>query len=82
MSLKSSYTGIQILIKVPYIRFQLIYRSAGSNKSSVTAMFYALKVTNATIITFLLTRSGGISWNLLLRPFKPLVEGITLLRRK
>ena len=82
MSLKSSYTGIQILIKVPYIRFQLIFRSAGSNKSSATAMFRALKVTNAIIITFPLTRSGSISWNLLLRLFKPPVEGIIPLRRK
>jgi len=82
MSLKSSYTGIQILIRILYIRFQLIYPSADSNKSSVIAMFRALKVTNAITIIFPPTKSGGISWNLLLRPFKPPVESITPLRQK
>ena len=82
MSLKSSYTGIQTLLKVLYTPYQPIYHFVVFNKSSVTATFRALKVTSKRDITYLLIRSGGISLNRLLRPFRSPVENTTPLRRK
>jgi hypothetical protein len=51
---------LQILIKVLYIRFQTIYRSAAFSKSSGIVIYLALRVMKETDITYLLIRSGGI----------------------
>ena len=82
MSLKSSYTGIQTLLKVLYTPFQPIYPFVVLNKSSVTVTSRALKVTNKRDITYLLIRSGGISLSRLLQPFRPPVENITPLPQR
>jgi hypothetical protein len=82
MSLKSSCTGIQTLLKVLYTPFQLIYHFVVLNNSSVTATSLALKVTNKRDITYPLIRSGGISLNRLRRPFKRRLAIIIPLRRK
>jgi hypothetical protein len=77
-----SYTGTQILIRGLYTQLQAIYPSAVFNKSSVTATSHALKVTNKIGITYPLIRSGGISLNRLLRPFKKRLVIIIRLRRR
>jgi hypothetical protein len=82
MSLKSSCIGIQTLLKALYTLYQLIYHFVVLNKSSVTATSLAPKVTNKRGITYLLIRSGGISLNRLLQPFRPPVENIIPLRRR
>jgi hypothetical protein len=82
MSLKSSYTGTPTLIRVHYTQFQAISPFVVFNKSSVTAIFRALKVTNKRDITYPLIRSGGISLNRLRRPFKRRLAIIIPLRRK
>jgi hypothetical protein len=82
ISLKSSYTRIQTLLKVLSTPYQLIYYFVVLNNSSVTATSLALKVTNKRGITYLLIRSGGISLNRLLQPFRPPVESITPLRQR
>jgi hypothetical protein len=82
MNLKSRYIRIQILIRALYTRFQLISPFADLNKSSVTAIFLALKVTSRRGITYPLIRSSGISLNLLLYLYKPPVANITRLHLK
>ena len=47
ISLESSYTGIQTLIKVLYTQYQAIYPFVVFNKLSVIAISHVLKVTNA-----------------------------------
>jgi hypothetical protein len=82
MSLELSYTRTLILIRALYTQLQAICPFVVFNKSSVTATFRALKATNKTIITCLVIRSGGISLNRLLRPFKRRLASIIPLRQK
>ena len=60
-SLRSRCIGIPILIRVLYIRLQIIYHSAVLSKSSAIAMSPAQTATKAKDTTYLLIRSGGIS---------------------
>jgi hypothetical protein len=56
--------GIQTLIRVLYIQFQIIFHSVGLSKSNDIAISLALRVINKRGIIYLLIRFGGIKLSL------------------